>query len=117
METRDIISNVGRTQVNVLIGNQITDWVMVEEKGNETHDIIVLRRNKYFSNSKSLPTYLGSLCKERIISTKDAALYLGISTKTLYKWGRERKIPYIRVGKLWKFDLDLLEVFVESRKG
>ena len=40
----------------------------------------------------------------KLVGIKELAEYLGIKTDTLYSWIYQRKIPYVKVGRLVKFD-------------
>ena len=58
----------------------------------------------------------GQILKEKqLFDTKEAAEYLGISKNTLYEWIIQKKIPYIKVGKLVKFRVDDLEEWLKKR--
>lgn len=56
---------------------------------------------------------------KRWFSIKDAAEYLDVGEPTLYRWMRENKITYRKVGdstRFWQEDLDsVMEVFHSSR--
>ena len=43
--------------------------------------------------------------ERRYIGVKELAEYLGLRVGTLYVWVCQRKIPYIKMGRLVKFDL------------
>lgn len=43
--------------------------------------------------------------KQRLLSTTEAAKYLGIHYMTLREWALAGKIPVVRIGSKWKFDL------------
>lgn len=49
----------------------------------------------------------------RLLSVEEAAEYLGIKTKTVYKWISERRLPFIKLGSLVRFQLADLRNFVE----
>jgi excisionase family DNA binding protein len=57
------------------------------------------------SNSNP-PTYL----------IKDAAVYLGISVSTLYKYNHEGKIAYYSLGRFCKYKKEDLDAFIESQR-
>ncbi|MBF0252548.1 MAG: helix-turn-helix domain-containing protein [Candidatus Omnitrophica bacterium] len=40
---------------------------------------------------------------------------LDVSVNTLYSWINQRKIPYIKVGRLVRFDVNKIEEWLESR--
>ena len=43
--------------------------------------------------------------KSRILSARGLAKVLGVSDRTVYKLARLGKIPSMRLGNLWRFDL------------
>ena len=52
--------------------------------------------------------------EQRYLSLNQAAVYLGLSPKTLYKWAELDQIPAHKLGKLWRFDLQELDAFVKT---
>lgn len=53
--------------------------------------------------------------EDRWLSVDEMSQYLGVKRETLYKWISERGIPAHKVGRLWKFKKDEVDVWV--RKG
>lgn len=53
--------------------------------------------------------------EDRWLSVDEMGQYLGVKRETLYKWISERGIPAHKVGRLWKFKKDEVDVWV--RKG
>ena len=53
--------------------------------------------------------------EKRFLGIKELSAYLGITTGTVYVWVCHRKIPYIKVGRLVKFDLYKIEKWLEER--
>jgi excisionase family DNA binding protein len=47
---------------------------------------------------------------------KECSEYLGLSIKTLYQWTHQKKIPHYKFGKLVKFDLKDLEIWIKRKK-
>jgi excisionase family DNA binding protein len=52
--------------------------------------------------------------KRLLLGTKEASEYLGISINTLYAWTSQKRISYIKVGRLVKFDLEDLNQYITS---
>jgi len=52
--------------------------------------------------------------EQRYLGIKDLAQYLGITEGTLYTWVCYKKIPHIKMGRLVKFDLREIEVWVRE---
>ena len=53
--------------------------------------------------------------EKRFLSIKQLAEYLGIAEGTVYVWVCHRKIPYVKVGRLVKFDMRKIEEWIEAR--
>ena len=41
---------------------------------------------------------------------------LGVTINTLYSWVNQRRIPYVKVGRLVKFDQKDIEAWIAERK-
>ncbi len=50
----------------------------------------------------------------RYLGIKDCSEYIGVTKGTLYVWVCYRKIPYIKVGRLVKFDLIAIEEWLKD---
>ncbi len=51
---------------------------------------------------------------QRLISVKDAAGYTGLSPHTIYTMVSQRRIPYVKVGRLVKFDQAMLDAWLKQ---
>lgn len=51
-----------------------------------------------------------------LVTVREAARYLSVSVSTLYGWVWQRRIPFVKVGRALRFDLDDLKKFVEGNK-
>jgi len=51
---------------------------------------------------------------KKLVEVKDAAEYLDISKNTLYTWVSQKRISYVKIGRLVKFDTDTLNSFIQS---
>lgn len=51
---------------------------------------------------------------KRLIDIKDAASYTGLSVHTVYAMVSQRRIPYVKVGRLVKFDMGLLDAWIKQ---
>ena len=56
----------------------------------------------------------GRITMRRLLSIKEAAEYTGLSVHTLYTMVSQRRIPYVKAGRLTKFDLDLLDAWIKQ---
>ena len=50
----------------------------------------------------------------RLISIQEAASYTGLSPHTLYTMVSQRRIPFVKVGRLVKFDVGLLDAWIKQ---
>jgi len=53
--------------------------------------------------------------QKELIGTKEASEFLGIKKQTLYEWVVQRKLPFIKVGRLTKFRKVDLESWLDKR--
>lgn len=49
------------------------------------------------------------------MTIEEAAEYLNLSKETLYKKVRRREIPAIKIGRLWRFQKELIEKWIEEK--
>lgn len=52
--------------------------------------------------------------RKRLIDIADAAHYTGLSVHTVYTMVSQRRIPYVKVGRLVKFDLGMLDGWIKQ---
>lgn len=50
----------------------------------------------------------------RLISVKELSGVLGLSVHTLYCWVSQRRIPYVKCGRLTRFDMSEIERWLED---
>ena len=50
----------------------------------------------------------------RFIDIKELEQYLGVSRNTIYSWIWLKKIPYVKMGKLVRFDLREIDIWVKG---
>jgi excisionase family DNA binding protein len=51
----------------------------------------------------------------RLITAKEAAQYLSLSTETIYRMASQKKLPYLKIGGRVLFDLRALDRWIEKR--
>ncbi len=56
------------------------------------------------------------LKKTMLLSTADAAMWLGISIRTLCLWAECREIPAVKIGRHWRFDEQELREWLKTKK-
>lgn len=52
--------------------------------------------------------------ERRLVDIKEASTYIGLSPHTLYTMVSQRRIPYVKVGRLTKFDVGLLDAWIKQ---
>ncbi|MBU1087157.1 MAG: helix-turn-helix domain-containing protein [Candidatus Omnitrophica bacterium] len=56
------------------------------------------------------------MIEKRFVGTKELAEYLDVAAGTLRVWVCHKKIPYVKVGRLVKFDLQKIEKWIKERE-
>jgi excisionase family DNA binding protein len=51
---------------------------------------------------------------QRLINIQEAAQYTGLSPHTIYTMVSQRRIPFVKVGRLVKFDVGLLDAWIKQ---
>ena len=51
-----------------------------------------------------------------MIGIKELALYLDIKESTVYAWVNQKRLPYIKVGRLVKFDMHDIGMWIQEHK-
>ena len=62
------------------------------------------------------PKLHDTIAMRKLLSIQETADYLGISITTLYTWVCKRKIPFVKVGKLVKFEDRDLNKWIAKRR-
>ena len=54
--------------------------------------------------------------KKRLVDVNELAEYLGnVKVGTIYSWVSQKRIPYIKVGALLRFDLEAIDKWIEEK--
>jgi len=56
----------------------------------------------------------GRPIERRLLTIREVANYTGLSVHTLYAMVSQRRIPFVKVGRLTKFDLRLLDDWLKQ---
>lgn len=54
---------------------------------------------------------------ERLQSVEEIAAYLGVSKETVRAWVKKGSIPFLKVGRQYKFRLSEIDVWLDSGKS
>jgi excisionase family DNA binding protein len=50
----------------------------------------------------------------RLLSVTELSEYLGLPKNTIYCWVSQRRIPFVKCGRLTRFDLQKIEKWIEE---
>jgi excisionase family DNA binding protein len=50
----------------------------------------------------------------KIMTTKEVSSYLKLHSITICKLSKEGKIPAIRIGRVWRFDKDVIDQWISK---
>jgi excisionase family DNA binding protein len=56
------------------------------------------------------------MVEKRYLGIEEMAEYLGFRKGTLYVWVCQRRIPYLKIGKLLKFDIIEIENWLKDKR-
>jgi excisionase family DNA binding protein len=56
--------------------------------------------------------YRGECILGQIMTTKEVAKYLKLHAITICKLSKEGKIPSIRIGRVWRFDKEVIDAWI-----
>ncbi|MCX5711588.1 MAG: helix-turn-helix domain-containing protein [Candidatus Omnitrophica bacterium] len=54
--------------------------------------------------------------EKRYLGIEELAGYLGLAKGTVYIWVCQRRIPYLKIGRLVKFDLQEIEPWLKKKR-
>ena len=52
-----------------------------------------------------------------LLSAEEVAAYFGVERTTVYRWGREGRMPCLKIGKHWRVRREELEDFLREAEG
>ena len=58
----------------------------------------------------------GSHVKKRFFNVREISIYLGMSVPTIYRYAEEKKVPYFKIGKVLRFDVQEIEEWMRAFK-
>lgn len=54
--------------------------------------------------------------EKRYVGPLELSVYLGLSLQTIYEWTSQKKIPFIKLGRLVKFDIMDVDKWMLSQR-
>ncbi len=51
---------------------------------------------------------------KRLININELSEYIGLSISTIYSWVSRRRIPFVKCGRLTKFDLERINEWIKK---
>jgi excisionase family DNA binding protein len=61
--------------------------------------------------------YTGESILAQLMTTKEMAKYLKLHAITICKLSKEGKIPSIRIGRVWRFDKEVIDSWIAGDAG
>jgi len=55
--------------------------------------------------------------ERRLLSVSEMAEYTGLSVNTLYTWVSQRKVPFVKMGRLTRFDRIAIDHWIDANKN
>ena len=52
---------------------------------------------------------------EQLLNIQELAVLLGVEVSTIYSWTCRRSIPYLKIGKLLRFRVSDVELWIEEK--
>jgi excisionase family DNA binding protein len=52
--------------------------------------------------------------EKRLLNIKEVSEYLGVKEHTLYTWVSQRRIPFVKCGRLTKFDIRAIDKWIDG---
>ncbi len=52
----------------------------------------------------------------KLISITQLSAIISVKPKTIYDWTHKQQIPYVKMGRLLRFDLNDIERWIKSKK-
>jgi len=52
---------------------------------------------------------------EEYLTAKQVAKYLQVKPLTVYQWARTKKIPAVKIGRIWRFKKEVIDSFLEKK--
>lgn len=62
-----------------------------------------------------MQTQCSSSSFEPLLDSEQAALLLDVHEKTVVRWARQKKLPAMRLGKLWRFRASQLDAWLAAQ--
>jgi len=56
-----------------------------------------------------------AMLTRKLLTVKDVSGYTGLAPDTIYTMVNQRRIPYVKVGRLVKFDMELLDQWIKQQ--
>ena len=53
----------------------------------------------------------------KLLSPQELSTALNISIETVYAWTSQKRIPYIKMGRLVRFNMDEVNKWLEKQRG
>lgn len=58
---------------------------------------------------------MSDMTSSRLLEIEEMSRFLGVSESTLYGWVNQKRIPFIKVGRLVRFNAEEIENWLKER--
>ena len=52
-----------------------------------------------------------------LMNLEELAKYIGVSNTTVYRYLKQKKLPAIKIGRLWKFRKEKIDAWLEKQEN
>ena len=52
--------------------------------------------------------------EKRLLNVEELSQYIGTPSAVLYKWVSQRKIPFVKLGRSTRFDLEMIDLWIQK---
>jgi len=53
--------------------------------------------------------------EKKLLEIKELSAYLGVKVNTLYSWVNQQKIPYVKINRLVRFEIQRIDEWLEKK--
>jgi excisionase family DNA binding protein len=85
-------------------------------RGKDRCEITLFVFSSCVPDFQKVKDYIGESILAQIMTTKEMAKYLKLHQITICKLSKEGKIPSVRIGRVWRFDREVIDEWIAKGK-
>jgi len=82
--------------------------------GKDLWEISLFVLSHHGPNFPKVKDYTGEFILAEIMTTREMAKYLKLHQITICKLSKEGKIPSVRIGRVWRFDKEVIDEWIAN---